>query len=278
MHDSTPSAVLVATDMSARADRALARAMDLATAFGARLTVLHVVDEDLPRPVRDTICREAERLLLEQVAALPGAGRVEWTVVVTPGVDVAEIVGRTELTGAGLVVLGTHREHPFRGVVFGTTAERVMRSGHCPVLIAKGAYRGPYRHVLAAVDGSVAATRALHAAVRCWPDAAVQAVHVVDVPPAIEAHGGAALEHEAARADLQPLIASVAAAVGRRPELLIEEGEPADTLCRLARRYAADLVAVGSAALSRPMRALLGSTADQLLHDAPCDVLVVPPG
>lgn len=282
MHDTLPAAILVATDMSPRGDRALARAVDLAAAFGARLSVLHVVDEDLPAPLRATLIPQAERLLAEQVAALPGAAAVAWTVTVMPGVDVAAIVEQAEQRDAGLVVLGMHREHPFRGIVFGTTAERVMRSGHCPVLVAKGAYRGPYRHILAAVDDSRAAGRALVAAARCWPQATVQAVHVEDVPAPLDGPAGAAFAagpRPAWPAHLSPALATVEAATGRRPALLVQPGDDvADALRTLADRFAADLVAVGSAAGNRPMRALLGGTAERILDAAPCDVLVVPPG
>lgn len=275
MHDRRPTTILVATDMSLRSDRALTRAMDLAAGFGARVVVLHVVDEDLPAAVRDVVCEQARRLLLEQVAALPQAAAVQWEVEVAPGIDVAAIVGRTESLQAGLVVLGAHRERSFRGIIFGTTAERVMHSGTTPVLVAHGAYRGPYRHVLAALDGSAASLRAVTAALRCWPDAAVQAVHVLDLP------GDAALAGDAveqAMDRLRPTLDQVQREVGRRPQLVVEVGDIDAVLRALATRYAADLVAVGTTGGNPSLRSLLGGTTERILQSAPCDVLVVPPG
>ncbi len=275
MHDHRPTSILVATDMSARADRALTRAMDLAAGFGARLAVMHVVDEDMPPTVRDMVCEQARRLLLEQVAALPQAASVPWEVEVAPGVDVAAIVGRAEAMQAGLVVLGAHRERSFRGIIFGTTAERVMHSGTAPVLVAHGAYRGPYRLVLAAVDGSAASLRALTAALRCWPEAAVQAVHVLDLPGGAAAAGDA-IEQAADR--LRPALDRVRREVGRRPDLVVEVGDVDTVLRDLATRHAADLVAVGTTGGNPSLRSLLGGTTERILQSAPCDVLVVPPG
>lgn len=282
MHDTLPAAILVATDMSPRGDRALARAVDLAAAFGARLSVLHVVDEDLPAPLRATLIPQAERLLAEQVAALPGAAEVAWTVTVMAGVDVAAIVEQAEQRDAGLVVLGMHREHPFRGIVFGTTAERVMRSGHCPVLVARAPIAVPtatsWRRwtTRGRPGGRWSPPRAAGPRPPCrrcmWRtcpaplDAPADAAFAAEPRPAWPAH-------------LAPALADVEAATGRRPALLVQSGDDvADALRTLADRFAADLVAVGSAAGNRPMRALLGGTAERILDAAPCDVLVVPPG
>lgn len=150
-----------------------------------------------------------------------------------------------------------------------------MHSGTAPVLVAHGAYRGPYRHVLAAVDGSPASLRAVTAALRCWPEAAVQAVHVLDLPGGAAAAGDA-VEQAADR--LRPALDRLAQEVGRRPDLVVEIGDVDTVLRSLATRYAADLVAVGTTGGNPSLRTLLGGTTERILQSAPCDVLVVPPG
>jgi len=44
---------LMATDLSARSDRAVERAVALARELGAKLKIVHVVDEDLPASLAD---------------------------------------------------------------------------------------------------------------------------------------------------------------------------------------------------------------------------------
>jgi nucleotide-binding universal stress UspA family protein len=53
------------------------------------------------------------------------------------------------------------------------------------------------------------------------------------------------------------------------------EGEPADELLEAADTFDADLIVVGSVGLTDSSRFLLGSVASNVLHHAPCDVLVV---
>ena len=47
--------ILVATDLTARSDRAIERAFSLARETGAELTILHAVDDELPASVADQI-------------------------------------------------------------------------------------------------------------------------------------------------------------------------------------------------------------------------------
>lgn len=53
------------------------------------------------------------------------------------------------------------------------------------------------------------------------------------------------------------------------------EGDPAAELLEAADTFAADLIVVGSVGLTGSARFLLGSVAGNVLHHAPCDVLVV---
>lgn len=53
------------------------------------------------------------------------------------------------------------------------------------------------------------------------------------------------------------------------------EGEPAAELLEAADTFDADLIVVGSVGLTGSSRFLLGSVASNVLHHAPCDVLVV---
>ena len=55
--------ILIATDLSARSDRALERAVNLACDRGGELTIVHVVDEDLPASLADAQQKAAESVL-----------------------------------------------------------------------------------------------------------------------------------------------------------------------------------------------------------------------
>jgi universal stress protein A len=54
--------------------------------------------------------------------------------VVVAGIPYEEILRKAEETGASLIVLGTHGRTGIDHLIFGSTAERVVRSAACPVL------------------------------------------------------------------------------------------------------------------------------------------------
>lgn len=56
---------------------------------------------------------------------------------------------------------------------------------------------------------------------------------------------------------------------------LLEHGDPADRICDVARTGQFDLVVIGSHGSGFVKRALLGSVSQDVLHHAPCPVLVV---
>ncbi len=54
----------------------------------------------------------------------------------------------------------------------------------------------------------------------------------------------------------------------------VAEGAPAKTICRIALELGTDLIVMGSRGLGAVDRALVGSVSDQVVHHAPCPVLV----
>jgi nucleotide-binding universal stress UspA family protein len=62
---------------------------------------------------------------------------------------------------------------------------------------------------------------------------------------------------------------------GIDPILVATESNPAEGLVDAARVHGADLIVLGHTGSGYVTRALLGSTAENVLRHAPCDVLVV---
>ena len=62
-----------------------------------------------------------------------------------------------------------------------------------------------------------------------------------------------------------------------RHQAVVEEGEVADVLLRLAREHAIDLLVIGTRGRRGVKRLLLGSVAEKVFRQARCPVLIVPP-
>ena len=141
--------ILVAVDGSAASTKGLREALRLAKAAGAKLCILHVVDEfyafagyDGLGPTADLVplFREGGRKVLDKAKRAADAARVRATVVLREmigGPAAGPIVREARKQRADLIVLGTHGRRGVRRLVLGSDAEQVVRSASVPVLLVR---------------------------------------------------------------------------------------------------------------------------------------------
>ena len=274
--------LLIASDLSARADRALERAISLAVEKCWDLTVVHIVDEDLPATLADRQKYEAEGVLRTQIASNPAAAKLDIDVLVTFGRDYSSILNIAEQTDARAVVLGTHRREGLAGMFRGTTAERVIRAGNLPCLVVKQRVQGPYRRALIGIDFSVYSHRAIQFAAEMLPDCKLILIHAYDVPYRGFLYGGTQeLSKQQERQFLKLVDDEFAAFLApldtrlQRLDRVIQEGSPVQVLHEKIKSMHSDLIVVGTHGRTGVAHTFLGSVAEALLKDAPCDVLAV---
>jgi nucleotide-binding universal stress UspA family protein len=278
--------LLVATDLSARSERALERALALAREVGAALVVVHVVDDDLPPALADAHAEAARRTLTERCDALAAAERpqVEVTIEVLRGRPHSEIRAAATRHGAELIVVGEHRGESWRDMFRGTTAERVVRTCAVPVLLVREPVTAPYRRVLAAVDFSVFARRAVECALRLLPDADIELIHAFSIPFGGFLEGEDTRDQMVAEIDarfrklLDEEMAGFLARLddaSRHLHCVMQEGGVREVITARVRQTTPDLLVIGTHGKSGLAQAFLGSVAEDLLRSPPCDVLTV---
>lgn len=139
--------------------------------------------------------------------------------------------------------------------------------------------------VIVGIDGSEAGFAALRHAVReaGWRDVSLHVVHVLDVTPAVLHLAGdrAISTRELAESDRKEIwrLAEPILDEGKIEMIRVErDGNPGKTLVAYCQEAGASLLVVGPRGRGRVKRLLLGSTAEQVVKTATCDVLVVKPG
>jgi nucleotide-binding universal stress UspA family protein len=280
--------ILVATDFSPRSDRAIRRAVLLAKTFGAHLTLLNVVDNDLP-PRRIRAERHSAALLLGRtVDTLRAVDGIDSDSVVSVDSPFQGILKACRQLDPDLLVIGAHRRQSLMDMFVGTTAERLIRVSPRPVLMANAVPAAPYRHVLIAVDFSPFSAEAVRAAARLGlqRQAAVSVLHVYD-PPAAGLLLQASLSDEAItdlRAEAEERAAAELAAFLRELEFaplrrIVRAAETlvADTIREVAAELSADVIVVGTRGRTGSQKLLLGSVTEDLFRSTDCDVIAVPP-
>jgi nucleotide-binding universal stress UspA family protein len=138
------SKLLLPTDFSDCSAEAARVARLLAERFGSRIVVLHVLDEPaaLDPMFRGDVPLELLRSRMEQFAqenmdaflAAHFSGFENVDTMLAAGIPYREIIKKARECGAGLIVIGTHGRTGVEHVIFGSTAEKVVRIAPCPVL------------------------------------------------------------------------------------------------------------------------------------------------
>lgn len=279
--------ILVASDLSARSDRAVRRAVQLAGQTGASLTIVHVVDDELPDEIAQSAMAAAGDMLSAMVSRLDVPSGVEAAVKVVAGQAHLSIVDEAAAGDADLIVLGIHRNQRSRLPVIGSTMGRVARESAVPLLVAMRPAGDAYRRAVVGVDLSVFTEAAIAAAKFLVPDGEIELVHAYHVPFAgFLSHSVSAEElGRAYQQDLAELIGRQAkpvhrvAKVPKRGDSRIRtapiEGEVRAVLRNRVNEIDADLLVLGSNGRSDLTRLWLGSVAEHFLVHPPCDVLVV---
>lgn len=137
--------VVIATDLSPAAERALDAGQRLASALEAEIVLLHVVPTvpadtlGMPtaafQPVHEDVLTERAKARLEELRArLPESVQVSTVVVVGKEID-ATIADYATQRGAAYLVVTTHGRTGVRRLVLGSVAEGIVRRASLPVVV-----------------------------------------------------------------------------------------------------------------------------------------------
>ena len=141
--------ILLPTDFSDCARHAVPYAARLARLVGARVLCLHVVEPVVPAvgwtpiaeplPVAD-VGEQLEDSAARELPRFAGCEEFEGLVVedlIARGEAASEIVRVAGERGADLIVISSHGRTGLGRIIFGSTAESVVRHAPCPVLVVK---------------------------------------------------------------------------------------------------------------------------------------------
>jgi nucleotide-binding universal stress UspA family protein len=141
--------IVCATDFSRASGAALARAVALARASKARLTLVHVIAPVVPvagegyvlpdtyDKIEASVRASADKQMARLLARARAAG-VRADAVLAEGVAHAEVVRVAKARRADLLVIGTHGRTGLARLFLGSVAGRVVASATCPVLTVRG--------------------------------------------------------------------------------------------------------------------------------------------
>ncbi len=290
--------ILVATDFSLSAGRAVERAALVAHQHRAKLHLLHampVVNWQMFGRVliEHPLVTEAQLLesVRERLKHLADVLHEHYGVPLQHQVCIGraheQIIKYAQSHPIDLTVLGAHGENFVRDLFVGATAMKVLRKTVHPTLIVRSEVTKTerYRDILVPVDFSDASRLALEEAAGIATQAAIHVLHVYEVEfegrmlyagigeNVIQQYRDAAAQE--ARRMMDEFVAMTE---GReRMSSIIRHGHPARTIIDQAQALRADLVVMGKRGRSELDELLLGSVTKHVLDEIDRDLLLVVP-
>ena len=138
--------ILVPIDFSAPSKKALAYAVPFAEQFGAKLTLLNVVEpvatpdfaKSFPLAMEnDEVMAECKRELERVVKQAGVSPKLIEKTLVRFGRSFHEIADAARTLKVDLIVIATHGYTGLKHALLGSTTERVVRHAPCPVLVVR---------------------------------------------------------------------------------------------------------------------------------------------
>ncbi len=137
--DGTFESILIATDGSDQAKRALERAIAMAEPLEATVHVLAVVDTDRSPMTFDVETvgelEDAKERVVDEIVAAHDDHAVEVRGAVRRGRPAPEIVAYAEENAIDVIVVGRSGETGLAETLLGSTTDRVLRSASVPVVV-----------------------------------------------------------------------------------------------------------------------------------------------
>ena len=282
---------------------AVLKAAQIARATGAEIELFHALAQPLvldlyessqvsPALMEDQLLIRAHQRL-EAIADRLRVHSIRVTISVGWDYPVYEAIIRQALKSkSDLIVAQRYSGRHLAAALMRLTDWELIRLSPVPVLLVKNPR--PYRHpaVLAAVDPGhrLASGAQLDRSILRWGSALsrqlhgkLHAVHAYDFVPLI---GPAqTVTGDMIEAITQQSRRNAAARFARRlhafkiakPRRHLMAARPIDAISEVARRTRAAIVVMGAVSRSGLSRILIGNTAERILDDVSCDILVVKP-
>ena len=266
--------ILVATDFTSRADRAIDRGLQLGKEAGNTVRIIHAID-----PAKHGTAERAECDRKMQLCVGKPTDDASVEFAYPEGSPPKAIAAACEADDVAMLLIGPARYNTLGDFFLGTAVDYVLRFTSKPVLVVKERVQSGYSQIVAGTDFSLGSAHAIIEAARMFPEAAIHITHAWHVPfEGFQRDGYVATEVEGDEAKKMDKFVDI-----------LKEREPrlADATTQLVRgsafqaikqgleSYPGALVVVGSHGASGFRQATIGSNTSDLLRFIEADMLVV---
>ncbi|MFZ6016076.1 MAG: universal stress protein [Nitrospirota bacterium] len=136
--------ILIAHDGSKSSDRALKKAVEIATKFGSTMTVISVIPElyltelmDADRTRIFEALTEETKDAMQKIKTSLKDKSIKIKTVIKQGNPAEEILSTAQRMKVDLIVTGSHGRHGAKKFLLGSVSSKIVDYSTCPVLVVK---------------------------------------------------------------------------------------------------------------------------------------------
>jgi nucleotide-binding universal stress UspA family protein len=285
--------IVIGTSLSDMSDDVVRTGVAIARAAGATPWLVHayslpafpselgVVDavwfEEYGEALCENLAKQAQRTGL---SSLPGF-KPSHLHLTMDGASHREVVDLAREVNADLIVVGAAEGGGALRRIFGSTADGVIRQAPCPVFVVRSASAFPPTRVEVPVDLSPIAANALRQGLDFLAQvgAGKAETEVLFVLNPLEVAGSLHFTPEQIERFTLDELHRFLKVNDASPELArVRNGYPSEEILAVLKERQADLVILGTHGRRGFERLMIGSVATGVMHHAPCNLIIVPPG
>ncbi|QTD55010.1 universal stress protein [Parasphingorhabdus cellanae] len=272
MSATSDQTIFLTTDLTARGDRPMDRAIQLSKARGAKLVVFHVLEKGR----HDSAAVDAAKAEIELDLA---SYDIEADILIERGDVVSEIIDNATTSNAAMIVTGVARIGRLGDLVMGTQLERIIHHSPLPVLIAKNRATTQYERLVAASDFSTPSAHAIEQGHKLFPKLQAHIINAFHVPFEGFLHSETATEEFRTEQHLliMKFMEDLKLSSEARSNMTysVEYGDTCSVVQQALKNRHSDLAVIGTHGTSGFRANMMGSMARALITYLPCDILAV---
>ncbi len=274
--------ILVGTDFSQTAERALKVAVTIGTLFGSRLSLVNAVSPYEAGPVTPDLLEadleNAREEMRRAIANEPRLNTIPWEMTVSY-CGAEELIHDVAVKqNSDLITVGSHGASGLEKLILGSVAEAVLRKAPCPVLVIGpnvDVDLPPFGSILFATDLETTGLRAAQYALALAEkfNSRLTLLHVIEKHAHVPEIVSKLIEHRL-RQDLEKTACANAARLGAL-NIRLEYGTPSEVISTVALLDSASLIVVGLKSRTVLDERMPWSTLSHVIRQVKCGVLGV---
>ncbi len=283
-----PAKILLATDLSARSDRAQDRAFSLMRQYDSELIVLHVLeslnkDNSIKRipflPFYD-LNQKAIQKVRHRLIEDMNEYKARASVLIEEGEPYKVIIRVAKEQDCDLIITGTARNEILGRFTLGKTVDRLLEKSEKSLLIVTEKVKKPYGKIVVITDLSEISKNAIKTAATLFPDKTLIVVYAYSAPKssAVDNREGYIEQMRlVAHRDLTHFLDTIEMGPDQRARFnkVIEHDSEVNLARKVVQLYDAELLVVGSRLRGIVSHFIFGTRAKRAISSLSCDALVV---